>query len=141
MLLMKLEAREKFAFLQLAHYLARADNNYGKDEEEIILEYCLEMGIENLDSFDMNKFDLELVLKNFKSKRSRKIVILELMILVHIDKVFNKNEQVFIEKIAKYFDIQDKDLEDFSSWGKSVAVLNEVAKVYLNDRYSEEMIS
>ena len=30
MLLMKLEAREKFAFLQLAHYLARVDNNFGK---------------------------------------------------------------------------------------------------------------
>ena len=42
MLLMKLEAREKFAFLQLAHYLARVDNNFGK-EEEVILEYCDEM--------------------------------------------------------------------------------------------------
>ena len=46
MLLMKLEAREKFAFLQLAHYLARVDNNFGKEEEEVILEYCDEMGIE-----------------------------------------------------------------------------------------------
>lgn len=36
MLLMKLEAREKFAFLQLAHYLARVDNNFGKEEEEVI---------------------------------------------------------------------------------------------------------
>ncbi len=140
MLLMKLEAREKFAFLQLAHYLARVDNNFGKEEEEVILEYCDEMGIENIDSFDMDSFNLEATLNNFKSQRSRKIVVLELMILVHIDSVFNKNEQILIEKISQNFGISTKDLNDFSSWGKSVAKLYEVAKVYMSDDY-EELIS
>ena len=140
MLLMKLEAREKFAFLQLAHYLARVDNNFGKEEEEVILEYCDEMGIENIDSFDMDSFNLEATLNNFKSQRSRKIVVLELMILVQIDSVFNINEQILIEKISQNFGISTKDLNDFSSWGKSVAKLYEVAKVYMSDDY-EELIS
>ncbi|MGJ0371052.1 TerB family tellurite resistance protein [Aliarcobacter cryaerophilus] len=140
MLLMKLEAREKFAFLQLAHYLARVDNSFGKEEEEVILEYCDEMGIENIDSFDMENFNLEATLNNFKSKRSKKIVVLELMILVHIDSVFNINEQILIEKISQNFGIETKDLNDFSSWGKSVAKLYEVAKVYMSDDY-EELIS
>ena len=140
MLLMKLEAREKFAFLQLAHYLARVDNNFGKEEEEVILEYCDEMGIENIDSFDMDSFNIEATLNNFKSQRSRKIVVLELMILVHIDSVFNINEQILIEKISQNFGISTKDLNDFSSWGKSVAKLYEVAKVYMSDDY-EELIS
>ena len=140
MLLMKLEAREKFAFLQLAHYLARVDNNFGKEEEEVILEYCDEMGIENIDSFDMDSFNLEATLNNFKSQWSRKIVVLELMILVHIDSVFNINEQILIEKISQNFGISTKDLNDFSSWGKSVAKLYEVAKVYMSDDY-EELIS
>ena len=140
MLLMKLEAREKFAFLQLAHYLARVDNNFGKEEEEVILEYCDEMGIENIDSFDMDSFNLEATLNNFKSQRSRKIVVLELMILVHIDSVFNINEQILIEKISQNFGISTKDLNDFSSWGKSVAKLYEIPKVYMSDDY-EELIS
>ena len=140
MLLMKLQSREKFAFLQLAHYLARVDNNFGKEEEEVILEYCDEMGIENIDSFDMDSFNLEATLNNFKSQRSRKIVVLELMILVHIDSVFNINEQILIEKISQNFGISTKDLNDFSSWGKSVAKLYEVAKVYMSDDY-EELIS
>mgnify|MGYP003536428397 FL=1 len=140
MLLMKLESREKFAFLQLAHYLARVDNSFGKEEEEVILEYCDEMGIENIDSFDMDSFNLEATLNNFKSKRSKKIVVLELMILVHIDSVFNINEQILIEKISQNFGISTKDLNDFSSWGKSVAKLYEVAKVYMSDDY-EELIS
>mgnify|MGYP002660816783 FL=1 len=137
---MKLESREKFAFLQLAHYLARVDNSFGKEEEEVILEYCDEMGIENIDSFDMENFNLEATLNNFKSQRSRKIVVLELMILVHIDSVFNINEQILIEKISQNFGISTKDLNDFSSWGKSVAKLYEVAKVYMSDDY-EELIS
>ena len=137
---MKLESREKFAFLQLAHYLARVDNSFGKEEEEVILEYCDEMGIENIDSFDMDSFNLEATLNNFKSQRSRKIVVLELMILVHIDSVFNINEQILIEKISQNFGISTKDLNDFSSWGKSVAKLYEVAKVYMSDDY-EELIS
>ena len=129
-----------FAFLQLAHYLARVDNSFGKEEEEVILEYCDEMGIENIDSFDMENFNLEATLNNFKSKRSKKIVVLELMILVHIDSVFNINEQILIEKISQNFGIETKDLNDFSSWGKSVAKLYEVAKVYMSDDY-EELIS
>ncbi|RXJ95796.1 hypothetical protein CRU94_04055 [Arcobacter sp. AHV-9/2010] len=141
MLLMKLQSREKFAFLQLAHYLARVDNNFGKEEEDIILDYCDEMGIDNIDSFDNSKFDLEEILRNFKSQRSRKIVLMELMILVHIDTVFNINEQVVIEKISKHFDISQQDIENFSAWGKSVAKLYEVAKVYMEDSYDEAMIS
>lgn len=134
MLLMKLEAREKFAFLQLAHYLARIDNEFGKSEEEIILEYCSEMGIENLDSFDMNNFSLEDTLKNFKSQRSKKIVLLELMILLHIDRNFNINEQIIMDRISKGFGLELESLDDYSQWGKSVAMLYEVAKVFIDDR-------
>ncbi|MCT7579288.1 TerB family tellurite resistance protein [Aliarcobacter butzleri] len=133
MLLMKLQSKEKFSFLQLAHYLARIDNNFGKREEEIILEYCTEMGIENLDSFDMENFSLENILKDFKSEASKRIVILELMILIHIDHNFNINEQILIEKISKSFGIDVKDVNDYSQWGKSVAMLYEVAKIFINE--------
>lgn len=134
MLLMKLQAREKFAFLQLAHYLARIDNDFGDSEEEIILEYCDEMGIENIDSFDIKNFSLEDTLKNFKSERSKKIVILELMILIHIDRNFNINEQILMDKISQCFGLELENLDDYSQWGKSVAMLYEVAKVFIDDR-------
>ncbi|RBQ28237.1 TerB family tellurite resistance protein [Aliarcobacter vitoriensis] len=141
MLLMKLQAREKFAFLQLAHYLARIDNNFGKDEEDIILEYCDEMGIENIDSFDISSFSLEDTLKNFKSLKSKKIVILELMILIHIDRNFNINEQIVIDKLAKDFGISAEEVNNYSAWGKSVATLYEIAKVYIKDDNLEEFVS
>ncbi len=134
MLLMKLQSKEKFSFLQLAHYLARVDNKYGKREEEIILEYCTEMGIENLDSFDFDNFSLDNILKDFKSEKSKRIVLLELMILIHIDHVFNINEKKLIEKISDSFGIEISDVNDYSQWGKSVAMLYEVAKIFVNEK-------
>ncbi len=134
MLLMKLESKEKFSFLQLAHYLARIDNKYGKQEEEIILEYCTEMGIENLDSFDFDNFSLDKILNDFKSESSKRIVILELMILIHIDHTFNLNEKKLIQKISESFGIDIDDVNDYSQWGKSVAMLYEVAKIFINEK-------
>ena len=134
MLLMKLQSKEKFSFLQLAHYLARIDNKYGQKEEEIILEYCTEMGIENLDNFDFDNFSLEKILNDFKSETSKKIVILELMILIHIDHSFNLNEKKLIQRISENFGIDVDDVNDYSQWGKSVAMLYEVAKIFINEK-------
>lgn len=134
MLLMQLETKEKFSFLQLAHYLARIDKNFGEKEEEIILEYCSEMGIDNIDIFDEDSFCLEKVLNDFKSKKSQKIVLLELMILIHIDNNFDINEKEFIKNICDKFDISLEDADDFSQWGKSVAMLYQVAKIFINEK-------
>ncbi len=138
MLLMQLKTKEKFSFLQLAHYLARIDNHYGKKEEEIILEYCLEMGIENISMFDIEKFCLEEILSDFKSKKSQKIVLLELMILIHIDNNFHLNEQELIKKITEKFGLTLDNVEDSSQWGKSVAMLYQVAKIMINEESLEE---
>lgn len=137
MLLMKLETKEKFSFLQLAHYLARIDNNFGEKEVEILKEYCTEMGIDFIDSFDMDSFCLEEILSHFKSKKSQKIVLLELMILIHIDNDFHVNEQELIKKITDKFEISLDDAGDFSQWGKSVAMLYQVANIFINEEKNE----
>ena len=130
---MKLETKEKFSFLQLAHYLGRIDNSYGNKEEEIILEYCSEMGIDNLDTFDVDIFCLEDILKDFKTKKSQKIVLLELMILIHIDNNFHINEKELIKKIIENFGFNLEEVDDYSQWGKSVAMLYQVANIYINE--------
>jgi len=138
MLLMKLETKEKFSFLQLAHYLARIDNKFGQKEQEIIEEYCSEMGIDYIDSFDMESFSLDDTLNSFKSKKSQKIVLLELMILIHIDNNFHVSEQELIKKISEKFGVSLEDADDFSQWGKSVAMLYQVANIFINDEKIEK---
>ena len=74
------------------------------------------------------------ILKDFKSQASKRIVILELMILIHIDHTFNINEKKLIEEISNNFGIDIEDLNDYSQWGKSVAMLYEVAKIFVNEK-------
>lgn len=133
MLLMKLQTKEKFSFLQLAHYLARIDNEYGEKEEEIILEYCAEMGIENDDAFELEDFSLEDTIKDFKTKKSKKIVVLELMILIHADDKFDFKERTLINKINEYFNFSLEELELFSQWGKAVAAMYQQGKLFIKD--------
>ncbi len=136
MLLMKLKPKEKFAFLQLAHYLARIDSDYGEKEEEIILEYCSEMGIENDEYFDIKLFSLEDILKNFKSKKSRKIVVLELMVLIYADDKFHLKEQILISEINSIFKLSLDNLEFCSQWGKGIASLYSQGKLFIENEIS-----
>lgn len=133
MLLMKLTPKEKFSFLQLAHYLARIDNDYGEKEQEIISEYCAEMGIDNDDDFDLESFDIAEILKHFKTKKSKKIVVLELMILIHADDKFDLKEKVLISQINDVFNLSSENLEFCSHWGKGVAAQYHQGKLFIED--------
>ena len=68
MFLNRLEKEEKIAFLELAHYVARSDNDFSLSQKDIINNYCIEMQIENIE-FNVNKFDiyntLEKILEEF----------------------------------------------------------------------------
>lgn len=134
MLLMKLQPKEKFSFLQLAHYLARIDNEYGEKEEEVILEYCAEMGIDNDNDFELEDFNLKDTLKDFKSIKSKKIVVLELMILIHADDKFDLKERTLITKINDTFEFSFKDIEYYSQWGKAVAALYSQGRLFIQDK-------
>lgn len=124
MLLGQLQTPEKFAFLRLAHFLAKTDGTYGEKEKELIDEYCFEMGIDNI---EFNNDKLENILKEFKSKKSKKIALMELMILDHIDDTFNLYEYKTTQSIAEAFEIEQQSLLYFSTWGKAVAALRSQA--------------
>ncbi len=133
-LLMKLRTEEKFAFLQLAQYIARLDGEYSVKEREIICEYCIEMGIEEVE-FEEEDFTLEENLEIFSSIRSQRIVLLALMILVHIDDKFGLYEHKTLDKIAQHFEVGEKDLHLFSMWGKAGSALFEQALVFIDEAF------
>ena len=134
MLLMKLKNEEKFAFLGLAYYLAHIDGEFEKEEKDIIQEYCAEMGIESIE-YNMDNFDFEETIKKIKTPKSQKIVILELMILIHSDDKFHKFEQDVINKIANSFQISQNKLYIYSQWGKMSSSLYLQGKLFLEDEF------
>jgi uncharacterized tellurite resistance protein B-like protein len=132
LLLVQLETQEKFAFLRLAHFIAKADGSYIEEEQAIIQEYCFEMGIDDIGSFETIT-DLDEVLQYFKTKKSKKIVLLELMILAHGDDLYKKSENNILLKIAEKFEISQKEMFFFSHWGKAVSALRSEALMLCSD--------
>ena len=126
---MKLKNEEKFAFLQLAQFVAKLDGEYGPKEREVIEEYCTEMGIENLE-VNLEEFSLEDILSIFKTTQSQKIAILALMVLVHIDDKYGIYEHKVMHKIAQAFHLSDETMHLFSMWGKMGSALYEQALVF-----------
>ena len=122
MLLMKLNNKEKFAFLQLAYYIAHIDGEFETKEENIIEEYCVEMGIEPV-HFNFEAFNLKETLEDFQTDYSKKIVILELMILIHSDDRFHELEEEVLNNIISAFKISKEQLVLYSQWGKMVSAL------------------
>jgi len=122
MLLMKLKSIEKFAFLELAYHVANIDGEFEQEEKNVIEEYCAEMGIDNID-YSTDEFDLEETLSKIKTLKSKKIILLELMILIHSDDKFHRFEHDVIDKIVTYYNISKKDIEIYSQWGKMASAL------------------
>lgn len=132
MLLMKLNNKEKFAFLQLAYYIAHIDGEFEIKEESIIEEYCAEMGIEPI-HFNLEAFNLEETLDEIQTDYSKKIVVLELMILIHSDDRFHELEVEVLDSIISTFKISKEQLALYSQWGKMVSALYVQGKLFIED--------
>ena len=132
MLLMELQTQEKFAFLQIAHHLVHASGTMGNREKIKIEDYCIEMGVDNI-LFENEKYNIDECLSKYKSKKSKKILLLELMMLAHIDDKLNQREEDLLKIISKKFDISEIELKHASNWGKAVSALREQALLMINN--------
>jgi uncharacterized tellurite resistance protein B-like protein len=122
MFLNRLEKEEKIAFLELAHYIARSDNDFSKLEENIINEYCIEMQIYNV-NFDENLFDIDKTLSKISDKKSQKIVLLEVITLIYSDNYLHIGEQKVLDTIVEKFDIDKTLYVVYTEWAKSILAL------------------
>jgi len=132
MLLMQLETPEKFAFLHIAHHLAKSDGIIGNREKVRLNDYCVEMGIDNI-IFDEENYVFENYLDKFKSDKSQRILLLELMMLVHVDDTYNNQEQELMNIISDRFNFKPILLKFASSVGKAASALREQALLIVND--------
>jgi len=133
MFLDQLSNPEKFAFLNLAHYIARIDGEFRAKEADLIRIYCSEMGIEDT-SFNEKNFDLDETLGRFMTSKSQKIMLLELMILIHTDDKYDLFEHKIIDKIAYILGIDDTRIELYGHWGKAISALYAQGQIFIGDQ-------
>lgn len=122
MFLQFLTKEEKEAFLQLAHFIARADDDFSKKEQDIIKTYCTEMQIQDIE-FDKDSFELNKILNLVKSKKSQRVFLLEIMALIYSDEVLHNEEERVIDLILKKFDIDKNITSIYQEWTKAILAL------------------
>ncbi|HFU74739.1 MAG TPA: TerB family tellurite resistance protein [Arcobacter sp.] len=122
MFLNKLNKNEKVAFLELAHHIARSDNDFSDTQKDIIEKYCLEMQIDDI-KYDVDKFDIYTTLDKVQNQRSRKIVVLEIMALIYSDNFLHEEERKVLEKILEEFDLSYNLSIVYTEWAKTMLSL------------------
>ena len=125
-----LEENEKKAFLKLAHYMARSDGDFSDKQREIIATYCFEMQIDDID-FDKIDFDVNSVVKEFKSTKSKKIALLEIMALVFSDNILHREEEKIIDIMLDSFEFDKKLSQLYAEWTKSILAVSEQGKILI----------
>ena len=119
MFLNQLNAQEKTAFLELAHYVARCDGIFREEEQAVISTYCTEMGINNI-NFAESEFNLEVTLAKFQIPTSQKIVLLEIMALIYADNRFHSEEQKVVSTMLEKFGISQNTSIVYAEWSKAM---------------------
>ncbi|MBP7025618.1 MAG: hypothetical protein KBE24_11415 [Fusobacteriaceae bacterium] len=123
MFLNRLEKEEKIAFLELAHYVARSDNDFSDKEKNVINIYCTEMQISDVD-FDKSSFNLGLTLSKIKSSQSQKIILLEIMALIYSDNILHQSEEIILQDIINKFQLDSKLIPIYAEWSKAILALS-----------------
>lgn len=110
MFLSELNKNESVNFISLIKNLAVIDNMFSKKEEELIAEYKTDLGLSH-DEIKELSFEESVSQLKSSSFRIQNIIYFELTGLALVDGVFDKEEEGFLDNLAKAFEITlDKQL-------------------------------
>ncbi|MCM3117666.1 hypothetical protein M3610_20555 [Neobacillus sp. MER 74] len=121
MFLEELEKREKIAFLELAAMIARIDGKLSIYENSLLKKYQREM---ELDDYELEGLSIEEILTEFKSERSKYIVLTEIFQLIYSDGVFHDHESEFVHIIKRHFGFDASEFGTFKDWVEKIKELS-----------------
>ena len=113
---------EKEKFLELIYKIAQCDDEYSEEEEDLLNNYKIELGLQ-----DVNDTDTLEGLVNFfavKSPELKKIVFFELYGMIMADSKIEEKEAALIEMIEVAFGLPESQYMDI------IAVADDLRKVY-----------
>ncbi len=112
MYLNKLNFEEKRAFLSLAYLVAESNGIFEEAEKNMISQYCLEMGINDI-KYSETSLESAVSVYDNSTKVVKNIVILELIGLCLTDGEYDSAENDVLEKIALSLDISKETIVNF----------------------------
>ena len=121
MFLADLSGQQKISFHNIAMDLIYSDEILDINEAQLMAKLEREMGLANK-NIPKNK-DLQA----FDTRKSKAIVILELLMIAYSDEDFNVDESNYIKKIADFLEINSMDFTEMKWWAKKKSELDKEA--------------
>ncbi len=126
MWLSSLTAQQRDALLGLAHNVVVSDGLLDPNEEDMLVEFKREMALKP--ELDSDYLELDGIDAIFDSRRTRTIVLLNLLRLSYVDGAFEIEEECLLKEVARAFGIDDAAFGAMDAWVKRLVALEEEAR-------------
>jgi hypothetical protein len=128
MFLQTLNDSEREAFLALARDYIQADQKVSFQEEAMLKQLCLEIGL--APDHSLPKRSRKEWLAQIVQRRSRVAAMLELLALANADKDFDARERELVFETAKAWGITEAELKKMSGWhDRQIELLSEAFRM------------
>ena len=103
-----LTSEEKVLFLDLAVYVSKSNGLIEESEQNIIDQYCKEMGIEDYDASTLHSMDEIINLFSASNDNSKRVAVLELLGLGYTDGSFDELENSIVKDFATSIGVSEE---------------------------------
>lgn len=119
MYLNRLTNGEKVAFYSLAHAVAAAHEGISLEEKALLEAALHEMKIPQ----PQQVLSIAEAVSSFESDETRRIALLELMLIATVDDDFDEAEQAVMAQVVEGFSFNENYIERAVAWAESMAAL------------------
>ena len=119
---------QRLVMLRLAHNVIVSDGLLDPNEEGMLLELKQEMGLSEL--VELEYLELQGIQDVFQDKRSRVVVVINLIKLSYVDGAFEIEEECLLKEISRAFDISDTEFLLLDNWVRRLSALEEEAEAF-----------
>ena len=119
---------QRLAMLRLAHNVIVSDGLLDPNEEGMLLELKEEMGLSELE--ELEYLELQGIQDIFQDRRSRVVVVINLIKLSYVDGAFEIEEECLLKEIAHAFDISDTEFLLLDNWVRRLSALEQEAEAF-----------
>ena len=123
MWLSSLSNDQRHALLRLAHNVIVSDGLLDPNEEDMLFELKREMALSDVG--EVEYLELDGIQNVFQDRRSRIIVVINLLKLSYVDGAFEIEEECLLKEIARTFDIIDQDFLLLDNWVRRLTALED----------------
>ena len=121
MWLSSLSNDQRHALLRLAHNVIVSDGLLDPNEEDMLFELKREMALSDVG--EVEYLELDGIQNVFQDRRSRIIVVINLLKLSYVDGAFEIEEECLINEIRKAFDVSEAQFVMVQGWIKRMMSL------------------